>query len=116
MVPDDLVLTGTSSDDVQELVAKAQLDAERERYNFSKTKTRSMMISKGKSHTHPKPTVKLQGTIIKTSSKEMHLGIARTDDRANGENVSNRIKTTCRSSYELMGAGLHRVNGVGPEV
>ena len=52
-----------------------------------------MLISKDKSYTHPKPTVKLQGTIIKTSSNEMHLGIARTDDSANGETVSNQIKT-----------------------
>ena len=72
-----------------------------------------MLISKDKGHTHTKPTVKRQGTIIETSSNETHLGIARTDDSANGEIVSNQIKTVRRTSYEVMGAGLHGVNGVG---
>lgn len=116
MVADDLVLTGTSSEDVQELVAEAQLDAERERFSFSKTKTRSMVVSKGAKNTHPEPSAKLQGTVIEKSSNETHLGITRTEDGTNGVTVSNRIKTARRTSYELMGAGLHGINGVGPEV
>ena len=50
------------------------------------------------------------------SSNETHLGISRTDDGTNGDTVSNRIKTARRTSYELMGAGLHGAYGVGPEI
>ena len=46
MVADDLVLMANMSNDVQELVSEAQLDASREWFNFIKTQTRSMLIGK----------------------------------------------------------------------
>ena len=56
------------------------------------------------------------GTTIETSSNETHLGISMTDDGANGDTVYNWIKTAHRTSYELMGAGLHCAYGIGPEI
>ena len=46
MVADDLLLMVNTSNDEQELVSEAQLNASMERFNFSKTKTRSMLITK----------------------------------------------------------------------
>ena len=100
MMVDDLVLTANTSDDVQD----AQLDASRDQFNFSKTKTRSVLIAKKtKGQLPPEPSVELYGITIETSSNETHLGISRTDDGTNCDTVSNRIKTACRTSHELMG-------------
>ena len=116
MVMVNLALMVNSSDNVQELV-EAQLDASRERFNFSKTQTRSMLITKNtKGQPPPEPSVELYGATIETSSNKMHLGISRIDDSTNEDTVSNRIKTAHRTSYKLMGAGLHGAYGVGSEI
>lgn len=115
MVADDLVVSSTSVQGIQSLINEAELDASRERFSFSKTKTKAMGIppQKGSSMDF---SVQLYNTKLATSDAEAHLGIVRASDRSNTETIGNRITTARRTCYSLMGAGLHGLNGVGPEV
>ena len=115
-VADDLTLSSHTNDGTQELVKEAELDAAKERFTFSKTKTRVVTICpKSKQHTSD-PCIKLNNTIIQTSTKETHLGIIRSCNGSNEDTIYERIKLARRTCYALMGAGLHGLNGVGPEV
>ena len=59
----------------------------------------------------------LHNTIIQTSDQEthVHVGIKRNIDGCNSSTVESRIKSARRTSYSLMGAGYHGINGTGPE-
>lgn len=115
MVADDLVLAAETPAGAQSLVFEAETDASREHFSFSKTKTKSVVVSSGKS-TPSEPNTLLNATKLEISAAETHLGIARSCDGSNSITVKNRIKLARRTSYSLLGAGLHGLNGVGPEV
>ena len=62
------------------------------------------------------PDIKLYGAKLEQSKAETHLGITRSDEGTNADTVSERVKTARRTSYSILGAGLHGLNGTGPEV
>jgi hypothetical protein len=45
-----------------------------------------------------------------------HLGIIRTNDGKNGKTLDSRIQLARRTAYALMGAGLHGLHGLSPQV
>ena len=60
--------------------------------------------------------VHLYGEKIETTESEMHIGIDRTQDGCNSSTISKRITGARRTSFKLMGAGLHALVSVGREV
>ena len=115
-VADDLVVQSPSPRGIQMLVTEAQMHASRERFSFSQSKTKSMTIRPKKQEATEEAHVKLYGTVIESSVSEIHLGITRTADGKNTATISARVQSARRTSYGLMGAGLHELTGVGPEV
>ncbi len=58
----------------------------------------------------------LYDTEIATSTCEPHLGISRSSNGRNTTTIAERIKIARSTAYKLLGAGLHGLNGTGPEV
>jgi hypothetical protein len=58
----------------------------------------------------------LNDKILEPSSAEPHIGIMRTAKGSNIETVIHRIRKARQTSYSLMGAGMHGLNGTGPSV
>jgi len=55
-------------------------------------------------------------TEIEYSRRETHLRIERTSDGKASEAVTERIKVGRRTAYDLMGAGLHGMDGITPHI
>jgi hypothetical protein len=111
MVADDLAIAAATSLDMQTALSAAELDAGRERYIFNTDKTKTIYIN-----CQSEIPLLLNGQPIGTSTSEKHLGIYRNDTNSNSDTVQARIKDARRAAYSLMGAGLHGLNGTGPEV
>ena len=59
----------------------------------------------------------MKGTDIENVNSYKHLGIIRKSKLSdNTELISERIQLTRSTAYALMGAGLHGLNGVNPEI
>ena len=116
MVADDLMLASNTKTGIQNLVTEAELDASREQFSFSKTKTKSIIIGPKKIIQTATADVKLYGSTLETTKEETHLGITRTNDQSNTKTIEKRKSTARRTSFSLMGARLHGLVGVGPEV
>jgi hypothetical protein len=111
MVADDLVIAADCPSELQLGVSIAALDSQRQRYSFNTQKTKVVSLnSKGD------PSCSLITKPIATSSCEVHLGISRSNKCNNKDTIRARISSARRAMYSLMGAGLHGLNGVGPEV
>jgi hypothetical protein len=111
MVADDLALAAESPHELQIALTTAEADASRERYKFNRDKTKTVVIN-----TKHVPELTLSGGSIGASESEAHLGIYRSHTGNNRHTVEERIKGARRAAYALMGAGLHGLNGTGPEV
>ena len=117
MCADDLALISETHAGMQCLVNEAANDASRERFNFSEKKTKLMDIKpKATSAKSPGDIVSLYGSSLESAASEKHLGIMRTSDGKNSSTINERVKVARRTAYGLMGAGLHGLNGVSPEV
>ena len=114
MVADDLVISSRTIQGMQALVTEAEMDASRERFSFSQKKTRTMVFGAKKSTAEP--DIKLYDARLEQSNAETHLGIIRSEKGTNSDTVKERVKTARRTSYSILGAGLHGLNGTGPEV
>ena len=62
------------------------------------------------------PLLLLNNKPLGSSPSETHVGIARIANNTNIETVKKRVKCARQTSYSLMGAGLHGLNGTGPMV
>ena len=89
----------------------AQTDVKCERYKYSTDKAKRVVINSA-----DPPELKLNGKPLGTSQKEVHIGIHRNSNNNNIETVDDRVKVARRAAYNLMGAGLCGLNGVGPEI
>ena len=114
MVADDLLLATRTQEGMQDLIAIAESDASNEQYKFSEKKTKLMTINQ--SSTLNSNTVVLNKQEIAHSEEELHLGLMRTTSPNNMSTIARKITIARRTSYLLMGAGLHGTNGVGPEI
>jgi hypothetical protein len=111
MVADDLALVSHTATDMQKAIKTAEIDASRDRYRFNCDKTKFITVN-----TKLEPHLTLNGTQLQTSSVEKHLGILRNSKNNNMDTVQERVKDARRATYGLMGAGMHGLNGVGPDV
>ena len=115
---DDMTLLAPSAVAAQTILNVAQDEANRERYEFSATKTKAMLCNSNL----PVPEaeslmpIQLNGTPLQYTSQETHLGQERAINGKPTATVAARIQTGRRTAYALMGAGLHGLNGVSPEV
>jgi hypothetical protein len=111
MVADDLALISSSEHSMQQALAVAEIDASRDRYSFNCDKTKTVYIN-----SKLPPSLSLYDKELGWSTSEKHLGIYRNSKNTNIDTVNDRVKSARRAAYSLMGAGLHGLNGVGPEV
>ena len=112
---DDVCLLSASYVGTQTLINIAEADSHRQRYDFSDTKTKILKIEPNKTGKIEKPLF-LNGSEIDYSQEETHLGIKRTDDGKPKATIEAKITTSRRAAYALMGAGLHGLNGISPEI
>ena len=111
MVADDLVIAANSPSDLQHGVSIAALDSQRQRYSFNVDKTKIVSLNSKND-----PSCLLSKEPIAMSTCETHLGISRNNKNTNKDTINARIINARCAMYSLMGAGLHGLNGVGPEV
>ena len=90
-------------------------DANREKYKVSETKTKTMHFN---AKNQSEKTSTFNGKTLENVQRYKHLGIIRDRNSklSNEILIEERIKTARCSVYALMGAGLHGLNGVNPEV
>ena len=112
-VADDNCMLATSHNEVQTQLLLAEDNAARDRYLFSVAKSKVVHLA---GETHSRLPLIFNDKEIDYSENETHLGIARTSDGKAAQAVRDRIKTGRRTAYSLMGAGLHGVNGLSPQV
>ena len=82
-------------------------------YKFNCVKTKSITLN---SKNNILPQLLLNNKWLDQSSKEVHLSIYRNSVGSNTDTVQERIKSAWRAAYSLMGAGMHGLNGVGPQI
>ena len=109
MVADDLALVSSSAHLMQINLNAAQTDAARERYKFNVTKTKTVTVN-------CKIAPLLLLNPLGSSPSETHIGITRTVSNTDKETIRKRVKKARQTSYSLMGAGMHGLNGTGPAV
>ena len=111
MVADDLAIASRNPHDMQAALYTAEMDASRERYKFNTDKTKTLAINYKQ-----QPTLILNNKPLTISSKEVHLGIHRTSDGKNKATIEDRINSARNACYAMRDAGLHGLNGAGPEI
>jgi hypothetical protein len=111
MVADDLALIASNEHHMQQALTITEIDASRDRYVFNCDKTKTVYIN-----SKLPPSLTLYDQELGCSTSEKHLGIHRNAKNTNIDTIHERVKSARRASYSLMGAGLHGLNGVGPEV
>lgn len=114
-VADDLLFMFHSREDLQCQLYLQHSYANRERYKVSETKTKTMHFN-GKNQSEKNFT--FNGKTLENVQRYKHLGIIRecNSKLSNEVLIEERIKTARCTVYALMGAGLHGLNGVNPEV
>lgn len=110
MVADDLALLSTNKEKMKQAISMTENHANQERYLFSKVKTKHVQIKPKKAEA--KHRFNLNGTAIKKSMQEKHLGMFHTSDNINCSTIEARKKSARRSGYMLFGAGFHGLNGL----
>jgi hypothetical protein len=111
MVADDLAIASKNPHDMQAALSIAEIDASRERYKYNVTKTKTVVINSKST-----PTFYLNNKPLELSTKEVHLGIHRTNTGSNTSTIQARIKDARQAAYSIRGAGLHGLNGAGPQI
>ena len=111
MVADDLAIAANSAHDLQHGVSIAELDSRRQRYCFNVDKTKIVSLN-----TKETPSCLLNNAPVNNSICETHLGIFRNTRNSNKNTIDARIISARRAMYNIMGSGLHGLNGVSPEV
>jgi hypothetical protein len=117
-VADDMCLLSTSRIGAQTLLYTAQNDANRERYDFNTTKTKTILCNTNLTPEEAMMSMSLNinDTTLDYVERETHLGIERSTTCNASATIAVRIQKGRRVAYALMGAGLHGLNGVSPEV
>jgi hypothetical protein len=116
MCADDLALISNSRVGMQLLVNETAVDASQERLKFSETKTVMLDLKHGKKQPNYSRQITLYDSSIKEVEEGKHLGIIRSNDGKNTKTVDSRIQLARRTAYALMGAGLHGLHGLSPQV
>ncbi|CAC5423160.1 unnamed protein product [Mytilus coruscus] len=83
-------------------------------YILSDAKSKSITFNNGKYKVVGGVNLKLHGSQLEKVESYTHIGIQRTCGKSNL--IPERIKMARRTSYALIGAGLHGYIGVNPKV
>lgn len=115
---DDTCLLSTSMLAAQTQLLIAQDEANRERFDYSTTKTKTILCN---SAIQPEEAgtmmpLKLNGASVDYVTQETHLGLERSQSGTATPTIQVRVRNGRRAAYALMGAGMHGLNGVGPEI
>lgn len=110
---DDIVLLSKSHQELQIMLSAQEHFAKEERYIISEAKTKAMIFNK-KSTPDINEILFLHEKSVEKVTSYTHIGIERKP--CSQEIVENRIKTARRTSYALMGAGMHGYNGNNPKI
>ena len=110
---DDILLISRSLIDLQTMLLIQEDFANSERYLLSESKSK-IMIMHAKKKEVDGVNIKLHGQPLEQVDNYTHIGIQRNANKSCL--ISERIKLARRTSYALLGAGLHGYNGVNPEV
>jgi hypothetical protein len=113
-VADDVCLTAGNAHELQAMLSVQENYVNRENYAISETK--SVIVHFGPSR--DKEDVCINNNVLTTDDKVTHLGIVRDcNSKYSSKFVTEeRISTARKTSYALMGAGLHGLNGLNPKV
>lgn len=113
-VADDICLAAGSAHELQAMLAVQENYANRENYTISETK--SVIVHFGSSR--DKEDVTINNIVLTTDGKATHLGIVRDSNSKYSSKfvAEERISTARKTTYALMGAGLHGLNGLNPKV
>ena len=109
---DDIVLLSKSQQELQTMLSSQEQFANDERYIISKGKTKIMLFSKKPIGDIPE-NFTLHDQLMENVKSYTHIGIERKP--CSQDVAETRIKTARRTSYALMGAGMHGYNGINPE-
>ncbi len=112
---DDIFLAASNAEDLQTMLDVVEKYAANERYIIHPAKS-TVLIYNAKTPDDVLQTVNpfsMNGKPVQISSTCTHLGMLRSTVKTN-ERVDNRIKMARKTTYGLMGAGLHGYNGVNP--
>ena len=113
-VADDLLFMADNEEEMQCQLNVQGNYAGEERYNVSETKTKSMLYNKT---CNQYSVFTMNGNDIEVVNSYKHLGLTRKAKfNDNSELITERIQLARSTAYALMGAGLHGLNGVNPEV
>ena len=113
-VADDITLASFDQYELQTMLNIQGDYATSEKYQISESKSQILHIKEAVIDT--KHT--LNGTAIPSSASATHLGITRDNysKHNTGTVAQDRISTSRKALYAMMGSGLHGANGLNPQV
>ena len=111
---DDVLLMSKSLTELQIMLLVQEHYANNERYFISESKSKVMMLNHNRQLEKNSEQLLLHNKPIEQVDEYTHIGIQRNALKSTV--VSERIKLARRTSYALMGAGLHGYNGINPIV
>ena len=114
-VADDNCLITGNSKDAQTQLFLAGDNAASNRYMYNINKSKAMATGKLNGN-EEHPILMLNDTQMEHSKEEVHLGLTRTANGTASAAVAARLQIGRRAAYSLMGAGLHGVNGISPDI
>ena len=115
---DDILLAANSVSDLQIMLQQAAEYASQRRYVLHPEKS-TILILNSKTPLNVWREVqplKLKDAPVHVASECTHLGLLRTASNNNKALIDERLKLARRTTYMLMGAGLHGKNGINPLV
>ena len=115
---DDILLAANSVSDLQIMLQQAAEYASQHRYVLHPEKS-TILILNSKTPLNVWREVqpfKLKDAPVHVASECTHLGLPRTTSNNNKVLIDERLKLARRTTYMLMGAGLHGKNDINPLV
>ena len=111
---DDLALLERSMMNMQSLAQNVFNHTCKDRFTINPAKSEIITFNKRKTSSTSDMEIKIQfGNVpIQPAEKIKHLGIERNKD--NTPDTATRIQTARKTSYALMGTGMHGKNGISP--
>lgn len=112
-VADDVTLISNDPYELQTMLDVQTAHANKLRYPLSEQKSTILVFNDKKENSWS-----LNGKQLPITKSSVHLGITRDTSSKSGtkEVINRRIITARRTTYSLMGAGLHGLSGVNPSV
>ena len=112
---DDLALLEQSLTNMQTLTSTVYHHTSKDRFTINPSKSEVITFNRrNKKLTPNETTIYMGNEEIPIKDQVKHLGIERNKD--NTPDTENRIQTARKTSYALMGSGMHGQNGISPVI